>query len=142
MEILPLGDCRSIDDCEAILLIGDKAVTAKPSRHEIETDLGSAWKSLTSLPFVFAVWAAPRELDVSALAQLLSNARDRGVRSAEMIAADFGPGMGWPVMLAKRYLTTRIKYYLGSRQRTGMAKFLELAKKHDLVAPQRELVFA
>jgi chorismate dehydratase len=129
-------------DCEAVLLIGDKVVNHTLIDYNIETDLGSAWKSLTSLPFVFAVWAAPRDLDVSVLAGKLSAARDRGEASAELIAADFGPGLNWPVTLAKRYLTKRLKFRLGPRQRQAISKFFELAGKHGLIEPTEELVFA
>jgi predicted solute-binding protein len=64
------------------------------------------------------------------------------VRSAELIAADFGPGLGWPVALAKRYLTSRLKFTLGPRQRKGLERFLELAKRHGIVPADRSLVFA
>jgi len=126
------------------LLIGDKVVNHALCGFEIETDLGSAWKSLTSLPFVFAAWAVPSQsaVDRNKLARRLSAARDAGVVSAEMIAADFGPGLGWPVTLAKRYLTRRLCFELGARQRLGMARFLELAKRRGIVAPTQELTYA
>ncbi len=144
LNIVPFPGQETVEECEAILLIGDKVVTNAPVSHKIETDLGSSWKSLTGLPFVFAVWAAPVGVDVAvvALAERLSVARDAGVRSAEAIAADFGPRLGWPVTLAKRYLTTRLKFTLGSRQRLGMGKFFELARKSNVVPETRELVFA
>jgi len=129
---------------DGVLLIGDKVVTHAPTDLEIETDLGSCWKSLTSLPFVFAAWAAPESTtrEIESLSAKLSRARDAGVAAAELIAADFGPGHGWPVTLARRYLAGRLKFHLGPRQRQGMNKFLELAKEHSLVAPAQELVFA
>ncbi len=131
---------------EGVLLIGDKVVTHAPTDLEIETDLGSCWKSLTSLPFVFAAWAVPETLattrDIAPLSAKLVRARDAGVAAAELIAADFGPGHGWPVTLARRYLSSRLKFHLGPRQRQGMNKFLELAKEHGLVAPAQEIVFA
>jgi chorismate dehydratase len=123
-------------------LIGDKVVNNTLIDYDIETDLGSAWKSLTSLPFVFAVWAAPRGLDVSRLAPRLSRARDAGVESAELIAADFGPGLHWPVTLAKRYLTKRLKFTLGPRQMAGMTKFFELTRRHGLIAAHKDVIVA
>ena len=59
-----------------------------------------------------------------------------------MLAADFGPGLGFPVELAKRYLTKRLKFTLGPAQREGMAKFLELAKRYEMVSTDREVIFA
>ncbi len=142
LEIVKFTGAESVDDCEAVLLIGDKVVNHTLLDYHIETDLGSAWKSLTSLPFVFAVWAAPRDLDVANLALKLAAARDRGEASAELIAEDFGPGLNWPVTLAKRYLTKRLKFRMGPRQRQAIGKFFELAGKHGLIDPIEELVFA
>ena len=142
LDILPFTGSETVGECEAVLLIGDKVINHKLIGYDIQTDLGQAWKSLTSLPFVFAAWAAPRDLDVTGLAERLSAARDAGVKAAAMIAADVGPGLGWPVELAKRYLTSRLKFTLSPRHRLGMERFLELAKANDLVRPDRELVFA
>jgi chorismate dehydratase len=144
LDVIALEEAADRSQCEAILLIGDKVVTDAPTHLEIETDLGSAWKTLSSLPFVFAAWAAPRDsgLDLSELTLRLSHARDAGVASAELIAADYGPGLGWPVNLAKRYLTQRLKFHLGPREQQGMGRFLELAKRPGIVSPTKELVFA
>ncbi len=141
LELQPYKGCETVDECEAVLLIGDKVVNNRLIDYDIETDLGFAWKSLTSLPFVFAVWAGSRDLDVAVLAERLSRARDRGVESAELIAEDFGPGLHWPVELAKRYLTSRLKFTLGPRQRQAISRFLELARQHGLVEAGREPTF-
>ena len=142
LEVVPLTGRETVSECEAILLIGDKVVHNTLFEYEIETDLGSAWKSLTSLPFVFAVWATPRTDDMSQLAGRLSDARDRGVQSAEMIAADFAPGLGWPVALAQRYLTSRLSFTLSGRHKRGMSRFLELARTYELMPDGKELIFA
>jgi chorismate dehydratase len=142
LETVPfLGD-ETVEACEAVLLIGDKVVNRPLIGYEIETDLGASWKSLTSLPFVFAVWAAPRGMESGDLADRLSRARDLGVRSAELIAADFAPGLGWPVTLARRYLTTRLNFTLGPRQRLGMARFFELARRNGLIPAGEQPIFA
>jgi len=144
LTIIPFRGTEGLAECEAVLLIGDKVVNNTLLDYEIETDLGSCWKSLTSLPFVFACWAGRRDLhgDVAGLARRLSRARDSGVAAAKMIAADLGPGLGWPVTLAERYLTARLKFTLGDRQREGLARFLALAKRYDIVPAAQELVYA
>ena len=140
LKMIPYTGKETAGECEAILLIGDKVVTDRLPNHEIETDLGSVWKSMTSLPFVFAVWAAPRDTDVYSLADRLERARDEGVRSAELIAADFGPGMGWPVAMAKRYLTKRLEFTMTDRHREGLMRFLELAVPTVDAIQRRELL--
>ncbi|MGB0716282.1 MAG: menaquinone biosynthetic enzyme MqnA/MqnD family protein [Phycisphaerae bacterium] len=142
LEIRPFLGTEMVDECEAVLLIGDKVVNHGLIDYEIETDLGSAWKSLTSLPFVFAAWAAPHDLDVRDMPERLSQARNAGVAVAEMIAEDYGPGLGFPTRVAVRYLTQRLKFVLGRQQREGMARFLDLAKQHAMVPRNQELVYA
>ena len=146
LEVFRLSDCAAVDEFDALLLIGDKVVSRPDppplNEFDIETDLGSMWKSLVSLPFVFAVWAAPRTLDVSGLESVLKRARDRGVESAASIAADLGPSLGWPTALAERYLTRHLVYTLGGPQRLGMAEFRELASAHGLLGHAEAVVRA
>lgn len=110
LEVVPLSENERIDEQEAVLLIGDKVVHADRTAYAYEMDLGQAWRSLTSLPFVFAAWAAVDGMNVSALATRLSEARDRGVASISTIAAHAGPARGWPVPLAERYLTEHLQF--------------------------------
>ncbi|MCP4249898.1 MAG: menaquinone biosynthesis protein [bacterium] len=127
-------------DAEAILLIGDKVVTQRPAGFEFDIDLGGAWRSLTGLPFVFAVWCKSRDLDPGDLPELLAQARDRGVDRALAIAAECAPGIGWPVETARKYLTEHLSYTLTPRHRQGLARFFELAAKWRLAPPAREVV--
>ena len=142
LQILPFQGTETVAECEAVLLIGDKVITQKLIDYHLELDLGTAWKSLTGLPFVFAAWAAPRGRALPELARRLSAARDAGVKAAALIAEDYGPGMGWPVALARRYLTSRLKFTLGEPQRRGIGRFCSLLRQHRLVAAAQDLVFA
>lgn len=130
----PLERPGDRDSCEAILLIGDKVVTAAPQDFAHQCDLGSAWKQWTGLPFVFAVWAARPSAD-PALGELLSAARDHGVANAAEIAREHGPARGWPVELAEAYLTRYMKYTLTDEARRGMSLFLEMAAEAGLATP-------
>ena len=49
----------------------------KHHEHQI-LDLGQAWKDLTGLPFVFAVWAIRRDQSNSELRQVLMKAKKKG----------------------------------------------------------------
>lgn len=134
-------------DCQAILLIGDKVIRPPVGADMFSTqiDLGATWKSLTGLPFVFAVWAVTERVspaDARGMADVLEVARDAGVANAVRIAADEGPRMGWPVELATRYLTEFLTFTLGPREREGMKLFLEMARKHDRSATAQDAVFA
>jgi chorismate dehydratase len=142
LSIMPFTAETDLEQCEAILLIGDKVVNHSLADFDIETDLGGAWKSLTGLPFVFAVWAMNRDADEGNLPSVLNAARDRGVANAMRIAADAGPGLGWPVSLAERYLTHRLRFQLGPDYRRGLALFLDMVRQNALIPDMRELVYA
>jgi chorismate dehydratase len=142
LAVEPLPDPAATDPCDAVLLIGDKVITAAPYGFTYQMDLGAAWKSLTGLPFVFAVWAARESTPTDALASRLAAARDRGVARAAEIARAEGPQHGWPAGVAERYLTRNLSFTLTARHRTGMDRFLALGRAHGLLPVERELVFA
>ncbi len=126
-----------MDEAEAVLLIGDKVVDPARGRFAYEVDLGGAWRQHTGLPFVFAVWAVKAQAADAArraaLAKLLSEARDRGVRAAADIAERFGPQLGWPVELARRYLTRCLSYRLDARAIAGADLFAKRCAAAALV---------
>ena len=134
-------------DCQAVLLIGDKVIQPPVGVDVFSTqiDLGATWRSLTGLPFVFAVWAVTDRTsatDAGVMANVLESARDAGVGSAEQIATDYGPRMGWPTELASRYLTEFLNFTLGPREREGMQLFLDMAQRHDPSTTSQDAVFA
>ncbi len=142
LEVIPLSAAANLAECEAILLIGDKVVNHQLVDFDLQTDLGGAWKSLTGLPFVFAAWAAHAEEPDEPLAGLLNAARNRGVANAAAIAENIGPGLGWPVELAKRYLMRRLSFRLTSAHREGLHLFLSKVRAHNLVPGMQEPAFA
>lgn len=132
-------DCRRVtsapptDDVDAVLLIGDKVVTQPPRGCGFEVDLTGAWRHLTGLPFVFAVWAGRADQDHAALAAELSAARDRGVARAAQLAERFGPEHGWPVSLARRYLCETLSYRLTPSHLAGMERFRQFVRSRELL---------
>ncbi len=121
------------ENADAVLLIGDKVVTDAPRGFGFEVDLGGAWRHLTNLPFVFAVWAGAADRDWSEQAAMLAQCRDRGVARAAEIAETAGPEHGWPASLARRYLCETLRYTLTPEMRSGMARFCELAVRHGFL---------
>jgi chorismate dehydratase len=134
INLEPLSDVDNLEDCETVLLIGDKVVTTPTHDFEYDIDLGQAWKEWTGLPFVFAVWTAPEDRDHQRLGELLNQARDRGVERAVELAAEQGPRHGWPVELAEEYLTQRMKYHLTDPALKGMLRFANLAATEGFIA--------
>ena len=110
------------------LLIGDTALDLAlgPHQHEI-FDLGAAWYELTRLPFVYAVWALRRGIENSALRRQLREARDFGLDTLDHIIAS---RTEYTLDFRRDYLGWHIHYHLGSDEKRGIAKFMELLRKH------------
>ena len=95
--------------------------------HEI-WDLGAAWFELTHLPFVYAVWTLRRGMDNASLRRQLREAKDFGVDTLEYIISS---RTEYDYNFRKDYLTWHIHFHLGSDEKRGLAKFIELLRKHS-----------
>jgi chorismate dehydratase len=129
-EFKPLAsyDFKALPDYA--LLIGDPAldfVFSQPN-HEI-LDLGTAWFELTSLPFVYAVWALRRGMENSQLRRQLTEARQFGLDTLDHLIRD---RTEYTEDFRKDYFGWHIHYHLGSDEKRGIAKFIELMRKHGL----------
>lgn len=134
IQTVPLAEASSLSDCESVLLIGDKVVSAPTHGFAHTIDLGEAWKAWTGLPFVFAVWAAPAgRSDNDALGQLLADTRDHGLTCLAEIAARSASDHGWPIDLATRYLTEFMSYRITPAAREGMGRFIAMAAEEGFI---------
>jgi len=129
-EFKPLAsyDFKSLPDYT--LLIGDPALDFTFSEHEHEIfDLGTAWYEMTGLPFVFAVWALRRGIDTAPLRRHLTEARKFGLDTLDHIIRN---RTEYTEDFRKDYFGWHIHYHLGSDEKRGIAKFIELLRKHNL----------
>ena len=128
---------------EAVLVIGDAALLlAAEGSYPYVTDLGSAWKDWTGLPFVFAVWAARREADhaaVRALHRGLLDSRAWGLAHLGELAAVAASSSGLPVALCREYLEG-LDYALSYRHIAGLTDFFRRLAQ-DGVVPDGSLSF-
>lgn len=110
------------------LLIGDRALDFLLGPHEHEIwDLGAAWLELTKLPFVYAVWALRRGVDNAALKRQLREARDFGLDTLDTIIRS---RTEYTLDFRQDYLSWYIHYHLGSDEKRGLARFIELLRQH------------
>lgn len=128
----PLPDYASAPRLDNVLLIGDAALDflRAPHPHEI-MDLGAAWLELTGLPFVYAVWALRRGVENAALRRQLREARDFGLDTLDSIIRTRPE---YDYEFRKDYLGWHIHYHLGQDEKRGLARFIELLRKHNLGA--------
>lgn len=118
---------------ETVLLIGDKVVTDAPprDRYPHQLDLGEAWKQLTGLPFVYAMWAC-REVRagdpaVRAAAAVLDRQRRHNATRLDWIAAVAAPEHRWPEDIARSYFRDRLRFEVTPAARRGAETFLSMA---------------
>jgi chorismate dehydratase len=111
------------------MLIGDPALDFALAPHEHEIwDLGAAWYELTNLPFVYAVWALRRGVENSTLRRQLREARDFGLDTLDSIIRS---RTEYDYDFRKDYLSWHIHYHLGTDEKRGLARFMELLRRHD-----------
>lgn len=122
-----------------MLLIGDKVVTHAPTQMPHQLDLGDAWKELTGMPFVFALWIARSEIDLGDLPQRLERAKRAGLADVQTIIDRHAIPTGWPRQLALQYLTVNLKYEVGPAQIRAIQTFHEMAAEQNLIPPPRPL---
>ena len=129
-DFRPLKSYAAAPELDAVLLIGNPAIDfLMANRPHERMDLGAAWYDLTSLPFVFAVWALRRGIENASLRRQLREARDFGLDTLDSIIRNRSE---YTQEFRQDYLGWHIHYHLGSDERRGIQKFTELLKKHNI----------
>jgi len=134
---LPIGAAPEDLDCDAVLVIGDRAMQPAPRVFQEVWDLGDEWYRWSELPFVFAMWTARADVDISKLAPSLAAARDAGVAHLTDIAREESSAVGVDAQVCLSYLRDNLHFYLGPSERRG----LELFRRHAValgLAPPKE----
>jgi len=127
-EFVPLDNYADATRHDAVLLIGDPALDFLRAPHEHTVwDLGAAWHELTRLPFVYAVWALPRAADTKALRHALREAKTFGLETLDHIITS---RTDYDLEFRRDYLSWHIHFHLGTDEKRGLAKFIELLRKH------------
>lgn len=113
---------QEIRGTSAGLVIGDRAL----EQRKISTfiyDLGSEWKKITGLPFVFAAWVSTRPLPDD-FVRLFNEANALGLQHIDEIVA----ANPYPLYDLRKYYTLHLSYLLDEQKRKGMQRFLEVIK--------------
>lgn len=110
----------------AALVIGDAALSL-PQRFTVRVDLAAEWREWTGLPFVFAVWAAAKDLDETREGrELVSHLEAAGKAGVSDIETHYTGA-------ERDYLTKNIRYALDDDALTGLRRFASLARKQGLL---------
>lgn len=113
---------EEIKGTTAGLVIGDRAF----QQRKISTfiyDLGSEWRSITGLPFVFAAWVSKKPLPDS-FTKIFNEANATGLGQIDEIVNN----ANFDLFDLKKYYTLHLSYRLDDRKRKAMATFLDILK--------------
>jgi chorismate dehydratase len=116
---------QEIKGTTAGLVIGDRAL----EQRRISTfiyDLGSEWRAITGLPFVFAAWVSMQPLPDEFI-QLFNAANETGLHHIDEIVAE-NP---FDVYDLKKYYTLHLSYHLDEKKKEGMNRFLQAITQKD-----------
>jgi len=119
-------------DADAMLLIGDAAMTISPEEPAFVLDLGEEWKKLTGLPFVYAMWVKRNDVEGNRLHEKLLQARDEGLTRLREIAVEASEDLGLSVEVCHGYLRDIMRYELGERELESLRLFQSLAAEDGL----------
>lgn len=135
------GDAGDAFAEDTYLLIGDKVVADAPCDEEFayQLDLGQAWKELTGLPFVFAVWMTRPGVDLGDLPARLEREHVENAERISAIAEKHAGEAGWPVDLAEEYLGQLLKFGIDTPQLQAMQMFYQFAYELGIVKRNRPL---
>lgn len=127
-EFKPLASYTPADMPDFALLIGDPAIDFLRSSptHEI-WDLGAAWYERMHLPFVYAVWALRRGIENKALRTKLREAKEFGLDTLDYVISS---RTEYDLEFRKDYLGWHIHYHLGTDEKRGIGRFIELLRKY------------
>ena len=121
---------------EAVLVIGDAALLLSAgSDYPHRYDLGEMWKTWTGLPFVFAVWAARREISperVGPVHRALVSATTWGLEHPDLLASDASRATGISIPVCREYLSG-LDYALSYRHLEALTSFFRRLAARGIV---------
>jgi chorismate dehydratase len=141
IELLPMGVPLEESTADAVLMIGDRSMSAPEAPFHAVVDLAEAWNDWTGLPFVFALWVARAGVDLGDLPDALARSRAAGLAHASEIAAEHGPRLGLDAATCFDYLTRALSYDLGEPELLGLRLFAQKAAHLGLAPEGVNLVF-
>ena len=125
-------------EADAALVIGDPAL-AVDRRGLYVLDLAAAWHELTGRPFVFAVWAVRKGIDISPWQDVFHRSLARGKSEMEVLIQEAAMEMALSVEAIREYLTQCLSFELGQAEQEGLEEFYQRAFTEGLIERVRPL---
>ena len=105
-------------------------------------DVAGAWRSLTGLPAVLAVWAARPESATPELTRDFLASRDFGLAHIEEISYQASQDLELPQATLESYLRNHIDFSLDTENRRGLELYFAYAAKLGLIPEAKPIVWA
>lgn len=124
---------QEIKGTTAGLVIGDRAL----EQRKISTfiyDLGSEWRAITGLPFVFAAWVSKTPLP-DGFVRIFDEANAMGLHHIDEIVRE----TPFELYDLRKYYTIHLSYELDERKKQGLQRFLAAITPHDQLVAGYEL---
>ena len=102
------------------VVIGDRAFEQRKESTFIY-DLGSEWKAITGLPFVFAAWVSNKPLPAEFVSEF-NEALGLGLQHIDEIVEE----MNYPLFDLRKYYKLHLSYPLDEGKKMGMGLFLKV----------------
>jgi len=124
-----------LEDCDAALIIGDPALHIDHSKGHV-LDLAAEWRTLTGLPFVFAVWAVRPGVEGWESDDFAASLA-HGKRNIDRMVERAIWNLGLEESVLHEYLTRFLSFELGAEERQALEEYFRRAHRHGWVgAPQ------
>ncbi len=107
----------------ASLIIGDRALRLN-GKISYRYDLAAAWKEMTGLPFVFAVWVSKKNMPAEFI-QAFDEAVGLGVNNLDQVVAE----IGLIDIDLETYYKKNISYTFDEQKKQGMKLYLEKVRQ-------------
>ena len=117
-------DFTKINKNEAVTLIGDQCFKYE-KYFKYGIDLAMEWKNFTGLPFVFACWAANKQIDREFINEF-NHALKSGVENVAAVVAEMGQTGIIKGKELEQYLTENIDFNLNADKKKALELFLSL----------------
>lgn len=120
----PGYEINSVSGTTAGVVIGDRVFKVE-KRYKYTLDLSEEWVRYTGLPFVFAVWAANKNVSEQ-FRDNFNRALEYGIKNiSEIVAAEKN---NYPEVDIRDYYLTNLSFALDDPKKEGMKRFVELAE--------------
>ena len=131
---------------DAALVIGDPAMRLAALAPQLGLqiyDLAEEWRSMTGLPFVFAVWAARADVvdNQDSIAKDFLAAKLEGMSKLNQIAASYAKELSLPQQSLLEYLRENVNYDLDPENIAGMQRYFALAAQCGMIPEYRPIEF-